>query len=195
MDLAELADICAEKGFRIAYKNYCWATCAPTWRTVWEIVKKANRPNLGLCLNTFQTAAGEFGDPTTRSGLIEELNRAELETRWRNSLTELVATVPAEKIFSLQISDAYKMDPPMDPNSFGRTEAARSRWSHAYRPLPFDGGYLPVHIVLGAILRTGFREWLSVEVFDLGEEERNSGIKEFTTSCMRSLENLLFFSW
>lgn len=162
MDLAELADMCAERGFRIAYENWCWATYAPTWKAVWEIVKKANRPNLGLCLNTFQTAAGEFADPTTRSGLVEEISRAELETRWRSSLTELVAMIPARRIFLLRISDAYKMDPPMDPNRNSQGQPVRSRWSHGYRPKPLNGGYLPVHIILGAVLQTAFRGWLSL---------------------------------
>lgn len=72
-DLAELADLLAPHSFRLAYENWCWATHAPTWSAVWSIVQKANRPNIGLCLDTFQTAAGEYGDPTTPSGLISHL--------------------------------------------------------------------------------------------------------------------------
>ena len=46
----------------------------------------------------------------------------------------------------------------------------RGRWSHDWRPLPFQGGYLPVVEVVKAVLRTGFRGWFSMEVFD-GKEE------------------------
>ncbi|KAK7928843.1 hypothetical protein PG985_005841 [Apiospora marii] len=144
-DLAKLADVCAENGFRLAYENRCWATQARTWRAVWDIVKKADRPNLGLCLDTFQTAGGEFGDPTTETGLIEGLSRAELQSRWRKSLQELAAIVPPERIFLLRISDAYRMDPPIKQSEDGQEQQARSEWSHSYRALPFDGGYLPVH--------------------------------------------------
>lgn len=31
-DLAKLAEMCAEKGFRVVYENSCWATRAPTWK-------------------------------------------------------------------------------------------------------------------------------------------------------------------
>lgn len=62
-DLACLADMLASRGFKLAYENWCWATCAPTWKDAWDIVKRTNRPNIGLCLDTFQTAGGEWGGP------------------------------------------------------------------------------------------------------------------------------------
>ncbi|CAI6075865.1 unnamed protein product [Clonostachys chloroleuca] len=165
-DLAKLADIFAERGFRIAFKNHCWATHASTWGKIWEIVKKANRPNLGLCLNTFEIAASEYADPTTKSGLVEELSRVELESRWRSSLAALARTVPGRLIYILQVSDAYRMDPPMEEENRYQSQPAKSRWSDGYRPQPSEG-YLPVHIILRAILQTGFRGWLSMEVFDV----------------------------
>ena len=39
---------------------------------------------------------------------------------------------------------------------------ARGRWSHDYRPYPFNGGYVPVTQVAKAVLRTGFTGWFSV---------------------------------
>ncbi|KAH7130927.1 xylose isomerase-like protein [Dactylonectria macrodidyma] len=165
-DLAELADLLATKGFRIAYENWCWATQAPTWKTVWEIVQKANKPNIGLCLDTFQTAGGEYGDPTTTTGLVEASSEEERQSRWKKSLEELATTVPADKIYLLQVSDAYKMDPPIEDHNDEDGSRPRARWSHDFRPLPCRGGYLPVQDMLGAVLRTGFRGWLSIEVFD-----------------------------
>jgi len=132
----------------------CWATRASTWKAAWEIVKKADKPNLGLTLDTFQIAGGEFGDPTTRSGLIEDVSRPELQTRWRASLEELSATIPSEKIFVLQLPDAYRMNPPIDDSENGQEQPPRSKWSQDFRPLPFDGGYLPVQDVLRAVLDT-----------------------------------------
>ena len=92
--------------FRLAYENWCWSTHAPTWRAVWNIVRKVDRPNVGLCLDTFQTAGSEWADPTTASGLIEDVPRDELERRFRASLQDLAREVPPEKIYLLQLSDA-----------------------------------------------------------------------------------------
>ncbi|KAK0747387.1 xylose isomerase-like protein [Apiosordaria backusii] len=164
-DLRELADMLAAHGFRLAYENWCWATRAPKWKDVWEIVKMVDRPNIGLCLDTFQTAGGEWGDPTTASGLLEGISAEDLTMRYRDSLKELTRTVPSDKIFFLQISDAYKMDTPMADTEEGGLRP-RGRWSHDWRPLPYDGGYLPITEFTEAVLKTGFQGWVSVEVFD-----------------------------
>ncbi|KAF5011809.1 hypothetical protein FDECE_2099 [Fusarium decemcellulare] len=189
-DLAELADLCATKGFRIAYENWCWATHAPNWKQVWEIVQKANRPNLGLCLDTFQTAGGEYGDPTTNNGLVAASSHEERESRWKKSLEELTSTVPADKIYLLQISDAYKMDPPIEDKKDSSGSRPRARWSHDFRPLPCNGGYLPVQDMLAAVLKTGFRSWLSVEVFDSLEGE-NTDMEEYTAAAVESVKKLI----
>ncbi|KAI4865196.1 xylose isomerase-like protein [Hypoxylon rubiginosum] len=190
-DLAELADLCAPKGLRIAYENWCWATHAPSWRDVWRIVEKANRPNLGMCLDTFQSGGGEWADPTTKSGLVEGLSRDELEARWKQSLAELSRVVPPEKIYLLQISDAYKMEPPLEAKTNDEGLRSRGQWSHDYRTLPYDGGYLPVQGFLKAVLGTGFRSWLSIEVFDGKGPEKYSDMLAFSKKAMSSLERLL----
>lgn len=189
-DLAELADMLAEKGFSIAYENWCWATHAPTWKTVWEIVQKANRPNIGLCLDTFQTAGLEWADPTKTDGLVEANSHEERETRWRKSLEELATTIPGDKIYLLQISDGYKMDPPIEDKKDEDGSRPRCRWSHDYRPLPYDGGYLPVKDMLHAVLKTGFRSWLSVEVFD-GTKGEDTDMNAYTQESVESLKKLL----
>ncbi|KAM0231637.1 hypothetical protein ACHAP5_011006 [Fusarium lateritium] len=189
-DLAELADMLAEKGFSIAYENWCWATHAPTWKTVWEIVQKVNRPNVGLCLDTFQTAGLEWADPTKTDGLAEASSHEERETRWRKSLDELAATIPGDKIYLLQISDGYKMDPPIEDKKDESGSRPRCRWSHDYRPLPYDGGYLPVKDMLHAVLKTGFRSWLSVEVFD-GIKGEDTDMNAYTEEAVESLKKLL----
>ncbi|RDW64704.1 hypothetical protein BP6252_10355 [Coleophoma cylindrospora] len=105
-DLRELADMLVAYSFKLAYENWCWATHAPTWREVWPIVETVDRPNIGLCLDTFQTAAGEWGDPTTASGQIEMSSPDLLEIQFATSLMELSQNIPCEKIYLLQISDA-----------------------------------------------------------------------------------------
>ena len=190
-DLAALADIMAPKGFRIAYENWCWATHASTWNAIWEIAKMTDRSNVGLCLDTFQSAGGEYGDPTTESGLIGGMGKAHLDKQWQRSMKELGETLPADRIFLLQISDAYKMDPPLDPVK--EKSRPRSKWSDAERPLPFDGGYLPVQDFLDAVLRTGYRGWLSMEVFDSGNKD-GMLLSEYTGLAMESLKRLLLKS-
>lgn len=193
-DLAELADMLAPRGYRLAYENWCWATHASTWKQVWTVVQEANRANIGLCLDTFQTAGGEWGDPTTRSGRIERagLGERELDLSYTISLQELSRTVPAEKVFFLQISDAYRVEPPLrdEPDESGLRP--RGRWSHDYRPLPYDGGYLPIGAFVEAVLATGFRGWFSIEVFD-GQFEKKYGddLMAYAKKAMESHKRLL----
>lgn len=168
-DLREIADLLAKKNLRIAYENWCWSTHAPDWQDVWDICKKVDRENFGLCLDTFQSAGGEWGDPTTLSGMIEDERSADEVTKaWKASCERLAEEVPAEKIFLLQISDAYK---PREAFSKGEIDGLRprGRWSSAWRPLPYEG-YLPVVDFAKAVLRTGFRGWFCYEIFDGGPD-------------------------
>ncbi|EXJ77792.1 hypothetical protein A1O3_10021 [Capronia epimyces CBS 606.96] len=191
-DLAELADIFAGKGFKIAYENWCWGTHASTWKDVWEVVKRANRPNLGLCLDTFQSAGGEWGSPTTKSGLIEDVDKSELDRRWKASCKELSKTVPPEKIFFLQISDAYQVEPPLADRPDESGLRPRGQWSHDYRPIPYDGGYLPIEDFTEAVFKTGFRNWVSMEVFDgKAPDKYGDNMEPFAHKAFRSLQKLL----
>ncbi|KAK3648311.1 hypothetical protein LTR22_013442 [Elasticomyces elasticus] len=192
-DLQELADMLAKKKFRVAYENWCWSTHAPTWEDVWDICQKVNRKNFGLCLDTFQSAGYEWGDPTTQSGLVEDgRSREEVEKDWHASCDRLAKTVPKEKIFFLQISDAYRTKP--GPLSKQDYDGLRSRgfWSHAYRPLPFEG-YLPVVDFAKAVSQTGFRGWWSYEIFDAGAdgEGKEYDLEEFAKKAMECQRKLV----
>lgn len=190
-DLAELADILAKHNFRIAYENWCWATHAPDWKDVWEIVKRANRPNIGLCLDTFQSAGGEWADPRTESGLIEGVSKEELSKRWKKSCKDLAAMVPSEKIYLLQISDGYKMSPPIEDKNTEGGLRPRGQWSLKHRLFPYDGGYLPVEDFTNAVLRTGFRGWFSLEPFDGKASEKYGEMEPYAKKAMSSLQTLL----
>lgn len=175
-DLRELCDMLKEHGYRCAYENWCWSTHAPDWKDVWNIVKAVDRPNIGLCLDTFQTAGGEWADPRTASGLLEDVTKDDLEKRFNQSLDELANTIPKEKIYLLQISDAYRVPQPFSAERDDSGLLPRGRWSHDFRPLPYNGGYLPVVDVAKAVLRTGFRAWFSYEVFDGGPEGKGKDV-------------------
>lgn len=150
---------------------------------------------MGLCLDTFQTAGSEWADPTTSSGLIEGHpdGKEGLERDFKASLAELAKMVPKEKIFFLQISDAYKLDEPLSKEADESGLRPKDRWSHDYRPMPFDGGYLPVVDVTKAVLQTGFRGWFSMEFFDGGKDGKGKtyDLTEFAKSAMASHRRLL----
>ncbi|KAI9697686.1 MAG: hypothetical protein M1836_004636 [Candelina mexicana] len=196
-DLRELADLLAQHGFKLAYENWCWSTHAPTWKDAWDIVQKVDRPNIGLCLDTFQTAGSEWADPTTESGLIEGPEaggKDNLDKKLKRSLEELSAMVPPHKIYFLQISDAYKPIKPLsqDPDASGLRP--RGRWSHDYRPMPFNGGYLPVVDITKAVLNTDFRGWFSVETFDGGQDGKGKeydDMNEVAKKAMADFRKLL----
>lgn len=190
-DLRELADMLAKENYRLAYENWCWSTHAPTWKDVWEIVKQVDRPNVGLCLDTFQTAGSEWADPTTSSGLIEDVPKPELEKRWKASMEELATSIPPEKIYLLQISDAYKPTTPIERKIKDELRP-RGQWSHDFRPMPYDGGYLPIEDVTKAVLRTGFRGYFSMEIFDSGPDGKGKeyNLGEYTKHAMESIQRL-----
>jgi sugar phosphate isomerase/epimerase len=203
-DLRQLADLLAKNGFRMAYENWCWSTHAPTWKDVWEIVKAVDRPNVGLCLDTFQTVGSEFADPTTESGLQSQSSESELETKYTSSLKDLTSQISPEKIYLLQLSDAYKLPTALEPDTQdgepaqGKELRARGRWSHDYRPYINNGGAYTKQCVemCKAILATGNRAWFSVEVFDGGKEGKGgkgTGMsedqKEMESFCKSAMES------
>lgn len=190
-DLRELADMLAEHRFRLAYENWCWSTHAPDWADVWDIVHKVDRPNIGLCLDTFQSAGGEWGDPTTASGKLDKAPE-QLESDWKASLTNLAKTIPKDKIYLLQISDAYKPKQPFGKDVDESGTRPKGRWSHDFRPLPFQG-YLPVVDFAKAVLGTGFRGWFSYEVFDGGPEGkgRDYELLSYAKEAMKTQRKLL----
>lgn len=155
-------------------------------------MKLANKPNLGLCLDTFQSAGGEWGDPRTRSGLLDDsTSKEQIHEKWLASLREMASTIPPEKIFLLQISDAYKMEKPIPDETDKDGLRPRGQWSHDYRPLPYDGGYLPIVDFLQATLDTGFRSWLSIEVFDGQGPQKYDAMHPFADKAMKSIERMV----
>ena len=186
-DLGELADRLAEKGMKLAYENWCWSTHAPDWADVWDICHRVDRPNFGLCLDTFQSAGGEWADPTTASGLVEDGRSAEqVEKNWKASCDRLASTVPGDKIYLLQISDAYRVPTPLAAEAIDGMRP-RARWSKKFRPLPYEG-YLPCVDFTKAVLKTGFRGWFSYEIFDGGPEGKGLEYEDMGPVAEKAVE-------
>ncbi|WP_147107378.1 bifunctional sugar phosphate isomerase/epimerase/4-hydroxyphenylpyruvate dioxygenase family protein [Nesterenkonia populi] len=91
--LGQLADLAAEYGIRVAYEALAWGRHVNDYRHAWRLVRMADRPNLGACLDSFHILARGH-DPAQ----IEEFD--------------------GEKIFFLQLADAPLLS--MDVLSWSR---------------------------------------------------------------------------
>jgi 4-hydroxyphenylpyruvate dioxygenase len=109
-DLRELADMGSkeEPVVRFAYENLCWSAYINTWEDLWDIVKRVDRPNFGMCLDTFNISGRIWADPTSRTGKMPNADEA-----LKKSLENLVKEVDLSKVFYIQIVDAEKMSSPL----------------------------------------------------------------------------------
>ena len=92
-DLAELADLARQRGMRIGYEALAWGRWVKDWTVAWDIVRAADRDNLGIVLDSFHICA-------------------------RGNPIEPIAGVPAERIALVQVADAPALV--MDPLSLSR---------------------------------------------------------------------------
>lgn len=178
-DLAEIGDMAADfsradggRMIKVGYEGLSWATRNNTWSSSWEVVRFANRPNVGLIIDAFNILAVEFANPYNPAGhgriypTIEE--STEVVT---TSMADLVATVPGDRIFFVQCGDAELIDPQLFSEQL-KTEPktpALLPWSRGHRLYPFEhsrGGYMPVELVTAAVLATGYSGSISLEVFN-----------------------------
>ncbi|KDQ59243.1 hypothetical protein JAAARDRAFT_206176 [Jaapia argillacea MUCL 33604] len=197
-DFRLLADEAASQDppLRVAYEAWAWAEVVNTWELSWEVVKKVDRENFGLCLDTFHICARAYADPTSPSGLLPSASE-----RLASSLTTLTASLSPSpsKIFYLQVSDACL--PPSPSHILQESESedvpVLFTWSKQYRPLPFMGedygGYLPVVDVVLAVMATGWRGAWSYEVFygkDMGRDDPDVP-KRWATAGWRSQRRII----
>ena len=168
-DLREVADLGAKEDppVRFAYEAISWGAHVNTWQHAWNIIQEAHRPNLGLCLDTFHVLAKVWANPESTTGL----RQADAEALGRD-LQELVSVVSAERLFSIQLADAAKLDPPLSPQHVWHDPSQHPlmTWSRQARLFPLEkemGAYLPVLEVLqSCVVDMGYRGWISMEVFN-----------------------------
>ena len=84
-DFRELGDIAAERALRVGYEALAWGRHVNDHRDAWEIVRRADHPNIGLILDSFHTLARKI-DPNT------------------------IRRIPSDKIFYVQLADAPLID-------------------------------------------------------------------------------------
>ncbi|KAL8675738.1 MAG: hypothetical protein Q9186_007641 [Xanthomendoza sp. 1 TL-2023] len=176
-NLREAADLGARESppIRFAYEAISWGAHVQTWQHAWNIVQRADRSNLGLCLDTFHILAQTYASPAAASGR----RPAAMESLARD-LRELACTVGPERLFSVQLADAAKLDPPLSPQHpwYDASQDPLMTWSRQARLFPLEkemGAYLPVLEVLRTcVVDLRYRGWVSLEVF-------NSSL--FSTDC------------
>ncbi|CAH0282573.1 bifunctional sugar phosphate isomerase/epimerase/4-hydroxyphenylpyruvate dioxygenase family protein [Roseomonas sp. CECT 9278] len=147
-DLREMADRAAKRGLLVGYEALAWGRHVNRWRQAWDIVQRADHAALGLILDSFHTLA--LGD----------------------DLSGLAGTVPAEKLFFVQLANAPRLA--MDPLS----------WSRHFRNFPGQGE-LPVAGFLRDALAAGYAGPLSLEVFN--DEFRTAPARRIARDALRSL--------
>ncbi|KAL4779271.1 xylose isomerase-like protein, partial [Aspergillus varians] len=199
-DLAELGDMAATYAradggpmIKVGYEGLSWAS-RNTWSSSWEAVRFANRPNVGLIVDAFNVLAVEFADPHHPDGhgrffpTLEE--SIDVLTA---SLASLVASVPGDRIFFFQCGDAELVDPAVIRPTELDTPALLP-WSRGHRLFPLEqsrGGYLPVELVTAAVLATGYRGPISLEVFNHSLNQPGEHVPELhAMRGMASLEKL-----
>jgi 4-hydroxyphenylpyruvate dioxygenase len=195
-DLRELADLGLQQTpvIRFAYESLSWGTYVDKWELCWDIVQRVDRPNFGICLDSFNILGRIYADPTAESG---RTNNAEEEVR--ESIQRLVSRIGPhkEKIFFIQIVDAERLERPLLPGHpfYNAEQPARMSWSRNCRLFYGEsekGAYLPVKDVAHAIFNEiGYDGWVSMELFNRVMERKDHGVvEELAARAGISWENL-----
>jgi 4-hydroxyphenylpyruvate dioxygenase len=84
-DFRELGERAAKRGLRVGYEALAWGRHISDHRDAWEIVRRANHPNVGIILDSFHTLSRKIDVQSIRA-------------------------IPGDKIFIVQLADAPKLD-------------------------------------------------------------------------------------
>lgn len=120
------------------------------------MVQAVDRPNFGLVLDAFHIAGYDYADPS-----IPEFVRPDAKERIAKTIAEL-PSVPAEKVFFVQLCDAEKLDQPIVQGQspyYNPEQPSRMSWSRNCRLFPYEedrGAFMPVEVIMKAIFATGF---------------------------------------
>ncbi|KAL2808302.1 xylose isomerase-like protein [Aspergillus granulosus] len=176
---------------RIGYEGLSWSD-RNTWSSTWEIVRAVNLPNVGLVVDTFHWLAVEYADPyaASKAGLAYS-TIDESQDVLNCSITNFLATVPLDKIFLLQLSDAEFVDP-LHLESICSPDSPKLQvWSRYHRLFPMEhdrGAYLSVVSIASAIINSGYTGPVSLEVFNSSLHVKHEGVP--TEHARRGMDSL-----
>ncbi|KAG7284072.1 3-dehydroshikimate dehydratase [Staphylotrichum longicolle] len=180
-DLRKIADLGLRQNppIRFAYESLCWSTRVNTWEQCWEVIKRVNRPNFGMCLDTFNIAGRIYADPAVASGKMPNAEEAV-----RVSMARLISQVDVTKVWYVQVVDAERLSEPLvRGHPFYRPEQpARMSWSRNCRLFYGEkdrGAYLPIKEIAWAFFHgLGFEGWVSLELFNRRMADEGADVPE-----------------
>ena len=145
--LRELGDLAERFGVRVAYEALAWGRFVDSYETAARIMRLADHPRIGVCLDSFHILS-------------------------KGHNPEAIETVPADKIFFVQLADAPLLS--MDVLS----------WSRHHRLFPGEGGF-HLGAFMGHLVRTGYEGPISLEIFN--DTFRQSDARATAVDARRSL--------
>ena len=146
--LRQLGDLAASHGVRVAYEALAWGRFVSDYEHAARIVRAVDHPAVGHCLDSFHILSRGW-DPAA------------------------IETIPAEKIFFVQMADAPGLT--MDLLS----------WSRHHRVFPGEGAF-DLADFMGHLLRSGYDGPVSLEIFN--DTFRRTDPTRTALDAMRSLE-------
>jgi 4-hydroxyphenylpyruvate dioxygenase len=150
-DLAELGDLAHRRGLRIAFEALAWSRWTNTCEAAWRIARAANRANVGLVIDTFHVLV-------------------------RKTPAHVIAAIPADRVFLVQVADAYMMP------GIETIETARH-----HRVFPGEGD-LDVAGLVRTLREAGYAGRYSLEIFNDGYRAEPANV--VAKRAMQSLEVL-----
>lgn len=146
--LRQLGDVASSRGVRVAYEALAWGRYVNDYEHAARIVRAVDHPSIGHCLDSFHILSRGW-DPVA------------------------IETIPAEKIFFVQMADAPGLT--MDLLS----------WSRHHRVFPGEGAF-DLAGFMGHLLRSGYDGPVSLEIFN--DTFRRTDPFRTALDAMRSLE-------
>ncbi|MET4582659.1 4-hydroxyphenylpyruvate dioxygenase [Conyzicola nivalis] len=146
--LRQLGDLAALHGVRVAYEALAWGRFVSDYEHAARIVRAVDHPAVGHCLDSFHILSRGW-DPAA------------------------IETIPADKIFFVQMADAPRLT--MDLLS----------WSRHHRVFPGEGAF-DLADFMGHLLRSGYDGPVSLEIFN--DTFRRTDPHRTALDAMRSLE-------
>ena len=126
--LRQLGDVAERFGVRVAYEALAWGRFVDSYEAAARIVRLADHPRIGLCLDSFHILS-------------------------KGHSPEAIETIPADKIFFVQMADAPLLS--IDVLS----------WSRHHRLFPGEGGF-DLGTFMAHLVRTGYDGPVSLEIFN-----------------------------
>ena len=145
--LRQLGDLADRFGVRVAYEALAWGRFVDDYQEAARIVRLADHPRVGVCLDSFHILS-------------------------KGHNPEAIETIPAEKIFFVQMADAPILS--MDVLS----------WSRHHRVFPGEGAF-DLGGFMGHLVRTGYDGPVSLEIFN--DTFRQSDPRATAVDARRSL--------